>query len=80
MVCLASVIGQTNQGLEAAFSLTLQWPGFHFLPEAASPTIMGEDKQVDITAIVVPGATANLKTGGGEGEKGRGRLTLQGPS
>lgn len=80
MVCLASVNGQTNQGLQAGFSLTLLWPGFHFPPEAASPTVMGEDKQVEITAIVVPGATTNLREGGGQGEKGRGRETLQGPS
>lgn len=70
------VNGQTNQGLQAGFSLTLLWPGFHFPPEAASPTVMGEDKQVEITAIVVPGATTNLR----EGERGRGRETLQGPS
>lgn len=57
------VNGQTNQGLQAGFSLTLLWPGFHFPPEAASPTVMVEDKQVEITAIVVPGATTNLREG-----------------
>lgn len=55
--------------LQAGFSLTLLWPGFHFPPEAASPTVMGVDKQVDKAAIVVPGATTNLREGGGEGER-----------
>lgn len=63
------VNGQTNQGLQAGFSLTLLWPGFHFPPQAASPSVMGEDKQVEITAVVVPGATTNLREGGGEGER-----------
>lgn len=65
--------------LQAGFSLTPSWPGFHFLPEAASPTVMGVDKQVDIAAIVVPGATTNLRGGGrvgGEGERGYERKIL----
>lgn len=50
-------------------ALTLLWPGFHCSPEAASPTVMGEDKQVDIAAIVVPGAIPDLREGGGRGGK-----------
>lgn len=61
------------RGLQAGFSLTRLWPGFHFPPEAASPTVMGVDKQVDIVAILVPGATTNVKEGGEEGGEGRGK-------
>lgn len=69
--------------LQAGFSLTPSWPGFHFLPEAASPTVMGVDKQVDIAAIVVPGATTNLRGGGesrrrgGEGIREKDTLELR---
>lgn len=51
MVCLASVNSLTNQRLQAGFSLTPMWPRLHFPPESASPTEMGEDKQVDIAAL-----------------------------
>lgn len=63
-----SVWPQPVWRLQAGFSLTLLWPGFHFPPEAASPTVTGVDKQVDIAAIVAPGATTNLREGGGAGE------------
>lgn len=55
------------EGFRLVSKLTLLWPGFHFPPEAASPTVTGEDKQVDIAAIAVPEATANVGEGGMEG-------------
>lgn len=61
---------QPECGLQAGFSLTHLQPGFHFPPEAASPTVMGADKQVDIAATVVPGATTNSWKGGVELESG----------
>ena len=70
MVGLASVNGQTDPGLQAAFSLTPLWLEFHFPPKAASPSVMGEDKQVDTETIVAPGATTNLgKRGERKGEE-----------
>lgn len=74
-ICMVSLAAAsvTASGL---VPLTPLWPGFHFPPEAASPTVMGVDKQVDIAAIVAPGATTNLGDGGGE----RGREILQSSS
>lgn len=53
-----------REGFRLVSHLTRLRPGFHFPPGAASPTVMEVDKQVDIAATVVPGATTNLREGG----------------
>lgn len=61
-----------REGFRLVSHLTRLRPGFHFPPGAASPTVMEVDKQVDIAATVVPGATTNLREGG----KQEGKKTL----
>lgn len=80
MVCLASVIGQTNQGLQAAFSLTLQWPGFHFLSRGSITHYNGRRQTSGHNSYSSAWSYCKPEDGGGEGERGRGRPTLQGPS
>jgi len=70
-------VSLTSAGVTASgwfFSLALTprmaGPGFHVTPEGSiTPTVMRADKQVDIAAIVAPGARADPRERGGERRK-----------